>query len=405
MIRLKELEIQNYKSLVNTRLKLNNNLISLIGVNGAGKTNTLTAITLFREIARGNRRHGRYGLDKDRLAHSELIATFENNEERFKLKAVVYFDSIEGENEIRNFDVLIKRVGKAFDWIELNSEIFDFLEYLNRADADSIGVKRLQTQYLPKDNHIKSILIELAPFLANISYYGATLFSDPSKSPISFELEDERLVGRRRTVQPSHRQFLYDLYLLKSKQKVAFKRYLNTVNDLGVGLVSDINFSQIKVPSSSVKILAGGQAEKITTRRTFVVPVFTIDDLQLSPTQLSEGTFKTLALIFYILNDKSQLMLIEEPEVCVHHGLLSSVIELIKRQSKQKQIVLSTHSDYVLDKLQPQNIVLIKKEGRGTLAETLDEAMSDDDFSALKLYLEESGNLGEYWKEDGFFGE
>lgn len=405
MLRLKEIEIQNYKSLVNTQLKLNDQLTALIGINGAGKTNTLSAIMLLAELAKG-RRHARYSSEKEHLAKSELVATFQSHEMDFKLKAILYFDNLENDDGIKYFELFIKRIGKSFKWEKLNPDVFDFVDYLNHKSHAAVNTRSLENEYLPKEQTIRSLVLELSPFLGAINYYGATIFSDPTKSPISFELEEQYL-GRRSygTRSLSHKKFLYDLYTLKAQDKKAFKRYLNTVNHLGVNLVNNIVFSQINVPSSSVKILAGGQTEKINTRKKFVVPVFTIENLQLSPSQLSEGTFKTLALIFYILNDKSQLMLIEEPEVCVHHGLLSSVIELIKRQSLYKQIIISTHSDYVLDKLKPENVVLVKRSEAGTNTKVLEEALSTDDFSALKIYLEESGNLGEYWKEDGFFGE
>ena len=90
----------------------------------------------------------------------------------------------------------------------------------------------------------------------------------------------------------------------------------------------------------------------------------------------------------------------------MHHGLLSSILELIKTQSKYKQIIISTHSDYVLDKLKPENIVLIKKDKvNGTIANSLSKSLSKNEFSALKKYLKLSGNLGEYWKEGGFGDE
>ena len=42
-----------------------------------------------------------------------------------------------------------------------------------------------------------------------------------------------------------------------------------------------------------------------------------VDGLTLSPNQLSEGTFKTLALVFYILNDNVEA--INEYDVCTEN--------------------------------------------------------------------------------------
>jgi predicted ATPase len=131
-----------------------------------------------------------------------------------------------------------------------------------------------------------------------------------------------------------------------------------------------------------------------------VIPQFTIGKNELSPNQLSEGTFKTITLLFYLITETSSLLLIEEPEVCVHHGLLSSIIEMIKTYSRNKQIIVSTHSDFVLDQLEPENVFKVSNEPeKGTKVISIKKSMSSREFNALRKYLDKVGNLGEYWKE------
>jgi len=123
----------------------------------------------------------------------------------------------------------------------------------------------------------------------------------------------------------------------------------------------------------------------------------------LSPNQLSEGTFKTLALLFHVITEDSTLLLIEEPEVCVHHGLLASILELVKSYSSQKQMILSTHSDYVLDRVKPENVYRVTHGAEeGTVVRHIRKTMTVREFAALRQYLETEGNLGEYWREGGF---
>jgi hypothetical protein len=56
-----------------------------------------------------------------------------------------------------------------------------------------------------------------------------------------------------------------------------------------------------------------------------------------------------------------------------------------------------------LDHLDPENLLLVKwVPAKGTIATPLDKSMSKNEYEALRLYLKESGNLGEYWKEGGF---
>jgi predicted ATPase len=118
---------------------------------------------------------------------------------------------------------------------------------------------------------------------------------------------------------------------------------------------------------------------------------------------LSEGTFRALALLFYIVRGKRDLLLLEEPEVCVHHGLLDSVVAAIKEYSRDRQIVLSTHSDAVLDMLSPESVRLVRaNELTGTRVVAVSTALSSRSLRALKEYLHTTGTLGEYWKHSGF---
>lgn len=91
-------------------------------------------------------------------------------------------------------------------------------------------------------------------------------------------------------------------------------------------------------------------------------------------------------------------MLIEEPEVCIHHGLLSSIIQLIQSLSSEKQIIVSTHSDQLLDQLELNKVFRVTKTNEGTEVSTLKNSLSPEELAELKSYLRDVGGLGEYWK-------
>lgn len=399
MVNLEEIRIKNYRSLVDTKIELKTNLSALIGRNGVGKTNILSGILLLKKMTYDGPRYRGHGLVDSESAHSELHTVIKVDKVRYGIKADIYFDTTEENNRINHAEIKIRNLEKkASKWMSIKPDTFAFVDHFRNR---KIPVT-LSRKYLTANSDINEALKLISHYLTNFSYYSATQFSDPAKSPISLELEDSRLSTGYSPSRRTHEKFLYDLFIKYTSDKKSYNRYLNTVGKLGLNLIEDIAFAEHEIPSSSIKVLAGGHIRKISTKRKIVIPSFTIDDLQLSPNQLSEGTFKTLALIFYVLNDDSDLLLIEEPEVCVHHGLLGSVIELIKLQSKKKQIIISTHSDYVMDKLDPENVIVVRKTKEGTTAETLSDALPKDDFEALRTYLNETGNLGEYWKESGF---
>jgi predicted ATP-dependent endonuclease of OLD family len=410
-MKLKSLEIQTYRSCIKTVFPLQNELTGLIGINGAGKSNILNAILLLRKIC-STGSYMRHEKDPS-FNHCRIKAEIVDKEKSIFMDGKIYFATDERNNDDVQFSNIKWKLHQK--WLNIPTEIIAYREQFkhagDRSDADYRRIMRQRWFYLKKrtqpllSDNDHQILAEIANFFNGISYYSASQFSDPSRSPVSIELEENRPLRRPRSFA-GHDQFILDLYKSFKEKNKQYKRYLSTVNQEGIGLIDDISFNEVDMPSNSYEVQSGGKIRTIERNRLLIVPSFSVDGSKLSPNQLSEGTFKTLALLFYILTDESKLLLIEEPEVCIHHGLLSSIISLIKSQSKQKQIVISTHSDFVLDHLAPENLVLVKRQpDKGTVATQLSKTMSKNDFKVLRDYLEESGNLGEYWREGGLDNE
>ena len=396
-MKIQEVEILNYRSCIKTKFELKNDLTTLIGINGVGKSNILNGLQLLKKPRR-NRRFFR-DEQKDNILTTNLNMTVKYEDKTIFLRTKIFYDTDERNNdEIFNLELKYRFSDSPLrQWHLIDPDYFDVADYMNKHSMDTI----------PKEKQFQSERakweIKFLQQLIQVNYYSATQFSDPSKCPISFELEESRLSRSYRGTH-SHEYFMYELHRTSKLKPDTFSLFLNTVNQKGIQIIDDLQFIEHEVPSSSYKVRPGGQIQKIDKTRKIVIPSVVVDGLTLSPNQLSEGTFKTLALVFYIINDESKLLLIEEPEVCVHHGLLNSLIELIQYYSKTKQIVISTHSDFVLDKLEPENVLLIKKD-KGTQAKGLTKSLSKNEYKALRNYLENSGNLGEYWKEGGFENE
>lgn len=395
-MKILEVEINNYRSCIETRFDLGLNLMALIGANGVGKSNILYALQLFTKMDR-NRRF--FSDDsKEELASTQinLVTEFENK--IIFLRAVFYYETDERNiDEIYHTEVKYRIQGEnSRKWNNVDNVVYELMNVkFNR---------HFRSKELPREFQSEKIQfpIRFMSSLSNLSYYSATQFSDPSKCPISIELDDFKMSFRSR-VNGIHQKFIYDLYKAYKSSNSNFELFINTVGIYGLSLIENIEFREHTIPSSSYKVKTGGKIQQIENTKSIIIPSVKVDGLTLSPNQLSEGTFKTLALVFYILNDKNELLLIEEPEVCIHHGLLSSILQLIIQQSRHKQIIISTHSDYVLDMLSPENILLVHKEyDIGTKVNSISKSMSANEYRVLKDYLESEGNLGEYWKEGGF---
>ena len=103
----------------------------------------------------------------------------------------------------------------------------------------------------------------------------------------------------------AHLSFLFDLYTLKTKEPSSFANFLSLVDHRGVNLIDRIRWKKVNVSSHSVEVKSGGRLVKKDRQRILIIPTVRIGDDDLSFNQLSEGTFRTLAMLFYIMTDKS----------------------------------------------------------------------------------------------------
>jgi predicted ATPase len=416
---ISKIELLNYRSCINTSVKLNSNLSALIGINGSGKSNFLHGLLLLKKMAR----IPRYPQDEE-SAHSvcKLNATFIIDKKPIHLKALIKYKTDEqnvdhilsaeqkwnlqeftGDNKpiilpmsnFSDFRELIKyriqenkpRELSENQWQRYISQIYESMS------GSSVSFDPKQTSV------IVSTLNKIYELITGISYYSASQFTDPSKCPTYFEIENRKISRRFGGGWNEHQKFMFDLYWAYKNPKSKFKEFLSIVGNQGIGLIDTIQYLEIKVPTNVYEVGVGGNVISKEIEKLLVIPNFLVQTIKLSPNQLSEGTFKTLAVIFYLVTDTSKLLILEEPEVCIHHGLLSSILELIKEFTREKQIIISTHSDFVLDGLDPENVFIVRNDiQKGTTIKHIPEDLSASDYRALKVYLETSGNLGEYWR-------
>jgi hypothetical protein len=399
---LKRVVIENYRSCLHTRIDLHPNLSVLIGPNSSGKTNILQAIMLLKKMGReeplGPSR-------KEEVAVSSRIkVAFQQRRTQIQLNATVNGYANESNNDV----LLSSRQRWRFTERRRTASFeipLAWTGYLHRTFAPQLylryhGIRGLMDEEIPK--WTRAPLTAVARFCDGIRYYGASQFTNPGTCPASFHIDAE---GNRRRLSRfhGHTRILYSMYSAKRADSSGrYQQFIDIVGPKGLRLIDDLTFREVETSSVDYKVRVGGRVEARKRNRLLVIPQFKIGRQKLSPNQLSEGTFKTLALLFHVITEDSTALLIEEPEVCVHHGLLSSILELIKSSSLYKQMILSTHSDYVLDHVDPDNVYRVTfDKAVGTVARHIRKTMTAKEYSALREYLEQEGNLGEYWREGG----
>ena len=108
--------------------------------------------------------------------------------------------------------------------------------------------------------------------------------------------------------------------------------------------------------------------------------------------RLSDGTLRYLCLLAILCHPKPpSLVCIEEPELGLHPDILPTVADLLKEAAERCQLIVTTHSDVLVDCMhdEPENVLVAEKDENGTRLKRL---KADE----LKPWLEKY-RLGELW--------
>lgn len=111
-------------------------------------------------------------------------------------------------------------------------------------------------------------------------------------------------------------------------------------------------------------------------------------------TRLSDGTLRYLCLLAILCHPSPPpLICIEEPELGLHPDIMPTLAHLLKTASEHTQLVVTTHSDILVDELsdQPESVVVCEKSNGQTNMRRLDG-------QTLTGWLEKY-RLGQLWTQ------
>ena len=178
----------------------------------------------------------------------------------------------------------------------------------------------------------------------------------PADLPNDFLLEDGRNLG---------------LVLNRLKREPKIKdRILETIRQLYEGVI-DLDIS-----------IEGGTVQVFVQEGNIIVPA----------TRLSDGTLRFLCLLSILCHpNPPPLVCIEEPELGLHPDVLPVLSDLLREASQKCQLIVTTHSDMLVDTLTdtPESVVVCEKHDGKTEMHRLDKA---DLTEWLKRY-----SLGDLW--------
>jgi predicted ATPase len=121
---------------------------------------------------------------------------------------------------------------------------------------------------------------------------------------------------------------------------------------------------------------------------------FTEGDFTIPATRLSDGTLRYLCLLAILCDPKPpKLICIEEPELGLHPDILPKLVDLLVDASQRTQIIITTHSDILVDAMtgHPEAVVVCEKHAGCTEMRRLDP-------DKLSIWLNKY-RLGQLWME------
>ena len=389
--------VQNYKALRDVTLKLSP-IHVVIGPNDSGKTSVLEALGAFC-----------------RSVDSELVAAFRGHWEG---RDLVWCRSDEAITFIAGFDDgLVYKLGCEFN--PTGREI--------SVASEAVGVKRMTTG-LPKGER------GLSSFASNLLrgkpvYFGSGIvlpFDKMDDEQKARDLEEKQRFAAIRSIpekcsgvhvfrwvpgmlslpsalDPS-RTFRMDEsgFGLATCLDDIIGHDIDLFRKLEARLISlfpDIRAMRLKTVSGFSS--SGEERVAATLKPAAAKGIFfdtrAVNDLPAS--KMSDGVLLVLAYLTLLhLPNPPRLLLIEEPENGIHPQRLQDVIAILKElvaQQSHTQIVMTTHSPYLLDMFSPSEVSLCRKENDGSVTV---HPLSESELVRKQLDV---FTLGEIWTAEG----
>jgi len=117
-------------------------------------------------------------------------------------------------------------------------------------------------------------------------------------------------------------------------------------------------------------------------------------DGSVSAKRLSDGILHYLCLLAILLHpEPPPVVCIEEPELCMHPKIISTIGELLVNASKRTQLFVTTHSSTLVSALTdyPDSIVVCERDEKGSHLKRLEK-------ERLEKWLELYSSLGTLWR-------
>ena len=112
----------------------------------------------------------------------------------------------------------------------------------------------------------------------------------------------------------------------------------------------------------------------------------------------SDGTLRFIALTTLLLQPSlPETIIIDEPELGLHPTAINKFAALVKRASKESQVILATQSVNLVNCFEPKDIIVVDRKGQQSVFNRLEQ-------TALEQWIDDY-NMGDIWEKNIIGGQ
>lgn len=345
---VRKIKLHNWKNFQNCDIELTERCF-IIGSNASGKSNFIDALRFLRDIAKqsGGLQSAveeRGGITKIRClaarTRTNVSISVELGEPDMSSPEWIYHLDFEhtGGGIIKNQVKIISE--KVYSGTR-NGYVLERTNLGDKEDEETLKYTHLEQVTANKEFR------EIQNFFQNIEYLNVVPQLVRESASLTQTIYKEDYYGRN---------FLERLARMPEKTRNAYFRKINEFLKIAVPQLKELNFIKdtLGVPHLEAKYIhwrAKGSKQQ--------------------ETQFSDGTLRLIGFLFALI-DCNGVILLEEPEINLHSGIIVQLPEFIAKIQRTKktarQILLTTHSYDILSNsgIAPEEVLLLQNTAEGT---------------------------------------
>lgn len=386
---LNRISISNFRSCDATTLELGSAVVTLVGKNGVGKTNLLHSIQLASRLCSGISRWSELSpQEPDRPA--SLTLEFGIHEDRFEYAVVV--ETLDSTKRVK--ETLRQTGSRARVLLSRDNEVVTSTWHPSAVNiGPDISVVAAILQLSSTDSEPASVLRPIVQLLAGVRYYRAVDNIKDHEWISPFVPEATYVAWSQNPRQHGIDSVALRLIHMHLVEQDKFAELTALLGPDGLGLLAGIYVGKVPLPQP----LTAGLKSSLSGSEAYVLGFSPGDALggagRMFPySGLSSGTRRVVQMLTYLIFDESSAMLLEQPEDSIHVGLLQKIVDVLRTYSHKSQLVMSTHSNRVLNLISPLDVRVVTAEAGKTHARRL----STTEAGTATAFIDDSGTLSEF---------